>query len=45
MSQKRQLKHEAHERLEEQKADRVVKGIFIGLIVLAVIAMVVYSVW
>lgn len=45
MSQKRQQKHEAHERREEQKADCVVKGIFIGLIVLAVIAMIVYSVW
>ena len=44
MSQRSQQKHAARERREEQKADRVVKGIFIGLIVLAVIAMIAYSV-
>ena len=43
MSQKNQQKHTAHERREEQKADRVVKGIFISLIALAVIAMIAYS--
>ncbi len=45
MSQKKHLKQETRERYEKQKADRVVKGIFIGLIVLAVIAMIAYSVW
>ncbi len=44
MSQRSQQKHAARERREEQKADRVVKGIFIGLIVLAVVAMIAYSV-
>lgn len=45
MSQRSQQRHAARERREEQKAERVVKGIFIGLIALAVVAMVAYSVW
>ncbi len=45
MSQRNQQKHAARERREEQKAERIVKGIFIGLIALAVIAMIAYSVW
>ncbi len=45
MSQKSKQKHVAREKREEQQAERVVKGIFIGLIVLAVIAMICYSIW
>lgn len=45
MSQRSQQKHAARERREEQQANRIVKGIFIGLIVLGVIALIASSVW
>lgn len=34
----------AHSKREEEKADKLVKGIFIGLIVLALITMVGYAI-
>lgn len=45
MSRRSQQKHAARERREEQKANRIVKGIFIGLIALGVIALIASSVW
>ncbi len=43
MSVKKDRRNAAKEKREEEQAQKVVKGIFIGLIVLAIIAMVAFS--
>lgn len=45
MSTKKVKRNEAREKRQEKQAEKVVNGIFIGLIALAVIAIVCFSVW
>lgn len=45
MSAKNVKRGDARKKREEEQAQKVVKGIFVGLIVLAVLAMVCFSVW
>ncbi len=45
MSTNRVKKSEARKKREEEQAQKVIKGIFIGLIILAVLAIVCFSIW
>ncbi len=45
MSTKKMNRNAAKKKHEEEKAEKVIKGIFIGLIILAVLTIVCFSVW
>lgn len=45
MGKKGNNKRAAYSKREEEKADHIVKGLFVGLIVLAVVIMVGYAIY
>lgn len=45
MSTRKVKRSAAKEKREEEQAQKVIKGIFIGLIILAVLAIACFSIW
>ncbi len=45
MSTKKVKRSAAREKREEEQARKVIKGIFVGLIILAVLAIACFSIW
>lgn len=45
MSTKKEKRSAAREKRQEEQAQKVIKGIFVGLIILAVVAIACFSIW
>ncbi len=45
MSQRSKKNQTIRKQREEQRAEKIVKGVFIGLIILAIISVICFSIW